>query len=88
MATIDGNHPIGLQAAAQALEETDHTRLPSWMVARIAVLSATKEWRLEYENRVVKPLREENNRLRAEVEHLRAHLRLRLSAAHGRRAAP
>ena len=60
-----------IEAAGKALQATDHTRLPVWMVARIAVGSASSYWQAAYENRVVRPLREENERLRAEVVRLR-----------------
>lgn len=53
-------------AATVALEEADHTRLPAWMVAGIAVESATSIWN----ERIARPLQDEIERLQAEVSRL------------------
>jgi hypothetical protein len=55
-----------VEVLAAALEEIDHSRLPSWMVARIAAR--------EYGIHVVRPLKEENARLRAELARLQESL--------------
>jgi hypothetical protein len=54
----------GLDEAAAALRNTDHTRLPVSMVAEIAVIGASSAWQADYDARVVTPLREECARLR------------------------
>jgi hypothetical protein len=74
-----GTDPSGIEDAMEALDETDHTRLPTWLVAKIAVVSASRRWREDYESRVVRPLRQENRRLRSELARLRAQPRLRKS---------
>jgi hypothetical protein len=59
-------------AVEAALSESDHTRLPSWLVARIAVDAATSPLEAEFNNRVAAPLRAELERLRSEVRRLSA----------------
>jgi hypothetical protein len=60
-----------VEATDTALRATYHTRLPSWIVARLAVDSASRLWKLDYEAQVVAPLRAENERLQRELRTLR-----------------
>ena len=52
-----------VQAACAALEELDAARVPTSLLAQIAVESAEPAWHAELERTVVAPLRDEVRRL-------------------------
>jgi hypothetical protein len=68
-----------VDAVEAALTEADHTRLPSWLVARIAVDAATPSLEAEFNDRVTGPLRAELEKLRSEVRRLSSRNDLRLA---------
>lgn len=73
-----GTSPGAVVAVERALADTDHTRLPAALVARIAVETATPSLEAEFTVRVVAPLHAEVERLRAELRRLQDRPGLRL----------
>jgi hypothetical protein len=75
----DADALTAVDAVEAALSDADHTRLPSWLVARIAVDAATPSLETEFNDRVTGPLRDELEKLRSEVRRLSARDRIRLA---------